>query len=157
MLLPLKALVNDKYEYFNRTYGNQFKVIRATGDYGDEISDLYAGQYDLALLTYEKFLSLVIGTPFLMRGISLVVVDEAQNISDPGRGAALEFLLTLVRSGHARGGAPQVIALSAVIGSTNGLERWLGADLLSSQERPIPLRESIIDPTWLTNHGPVTL
>lgn len=145
MLLPLKALVNDKHEYFNRAYGDEFKVIRATGDYGDQITDLFAGQYDLALLTYEKFLSLVIGAPFLMRGISLVVVDEAQTISDPGRGAALEFLLTLVRSGHARGGAPQVIALSAVIGSTNGLERWLGADLLSSDERPIPLRESIVD------------
>ena len=145
MLLPLKALVNDKYEYFNRTYGSQFRVIRATGDYGDEIADLYAGQYDLALLTYEKFLSLVIGSPFLMRGLSLVIVDEAQNISDPGRGAQLEFHLTLVRSGHARGGAPQLIALSAVIGSTNGLERWMGADLLSSDERPIPLRESIID------------
>jgi helicase len=145
MLLPLRALVNDKYAYFKSTYGDQFKVIRATGEHSDEITDLYAGQYDLALLTYEKFLSIVIGSPFLMRGISLVVVDEAQNISDPSRGASLEFLLTLIRSGHARGGAPQVIALSAVIGASNGLERWLGAELLQSTERPVPLRETVLD------------
>jgi len=123
MLLPLKALVNDKYEYFTQTYSDQFTVVRATGDHADQVGAIYTGQYDLALLTYEKFLNLVIGSPYVMRGVSLVVVDEAQTVSDTSRGASLEFLLTLIRSGHARGGAPQVIALSAVIGDTNGLER----------------------------------
>ena len=33
---------------------------------------------------------------------------------------------------------PQVIALSAVIGDTNGLERWLGGRLLRRMERPVP-------------------
>lgn len=144
MLLPLKALVNDKFEYFTRVYGDQITVVRATGDHANHVGAIYNGQYDVALLTYEKFLNLVVGSPFLMRGVSLVVVDEAQNISDHGRGASLEFLLTLIRSGHARGGAPQVIALSAVIGDTNGLERWLGAELLRTAERPVPLRESVV-------------
>ena len=37
-----------------------------------------------------------------------------------------------------------MIALSAVIGDTNGLERWLGARLLRRDERPVPLDEGII-------------
>jgi helicase len=152
MLLPLRALVNDKYEYFRRTYGEHFKIIRATGEHSDEIADLYASQYDLALLTYEKFLNIVVGSPFLMRSVSLVVVDEAQNISDPSRGASLEFLLTLLRSGHARGGAPQIIALSAVIGASNGLERWLGAGLLETDERPVPLRETVLNAAGFARH-----
>jgi replicative superfamily II helicase len=144
MLLPMKALVSDKYEYFRRTYGDRLAVVRATGDHSDQVEALLAGQYDLALLTYEKFMSLVIGNPFVMRGVALVVVDEVQTISDQNRGPSLEFLMTLIRSGLGRGGSPQVVALSAVIGDTNGLERWLGANLLRSDYRPIPLRESVL-------------
>jgi helicase len=145
MLLPLRALVNDKYEYFQRVYGDQIKVIRASGEYSDQTADLYAGQYDIALLTYEKFLNIAVATPYVMRSVSTVVIDEVQNISNPSRGASLEFLLTLLRSGHARGAAAQIIALSAVVGDTNGFEQWLNAGLLKTTDRPVPLRESVID------------
>jgi replicative superfamily II helicase len=145
MLLPLRALVNDKYDYFQRVYGDQVKVVRASGEHRDQTGDLYSGHYDLALLTYEKFLNIAIASPYVMRSITTVVIDEVQNIADPTRGASLEFLLTLLRSGHSRGEAVQIIALSAVIGDTNGMEKWLGAGLLKTTNRPVPLRESVVD------------
>jgi helicase len=37
-----------------------------------------------------------------------------------------------------------MIALSAVIGQTNGLERWFGARLLRREERPVPLDEGLL-------------
>lgn len=152
MLLPLRALVNDKYDYLTELYGDQLTVVRATGEHSDQVSALYSGQYDLALLTYEKFLNIITGSPWLLRGVSLAVVDEAQNISDPTRGKDLEFLLTLLRSGHARGGAPQIVGLSAVIGDTHGMERWLDAGLLNTDIRPIPLRESVVDASGRATH-----
>lgn len=152
MLLPLRALVNDKYEYFERVYGDRLRVIRASGEYSDQTADLYAGQYDLALLTYEKFLNIAVATPYVMRSVSTVVIDEVQNVSDLNRGAALEFLLTLLRSGHARGAAAQIIALSAVVGDTNGFEQWLDAGLLRTDHRPIPLRESVLDARGFARH-----
>jgi helicase len=145
MLLPLRALVNDKYEYMTSTYGASMKVIRATGEHSDQIGDLLTGQFDIALLTYEKFLSLALGMPHVLRGISVVIVDEVQILSDETRGADLEFLLTLLRSGSGRGTPPQIVALSAVIGQTNELERWLGGGLLRTEERPVPLRERVLD------------
>lgn len=145
LLLPLKALVNDKYEYMTRTYGGSVKTIRATGDNSDQVGDLLSGQYDVALLTYEKFKSLMLGNPHIMRGLSVVVVDEVQTIGDPNRGPDLELLLTLLRAGHGRQSPPQVVALSAVIGDSRGLERWLGGSVLRRLERPVPLRESVID------------
>src|SRR5581483_9527391 len=145
LLLPLKALVNDKYDYLIHTYGNEAIIVRATGDYGDQVGAITSGQYDLALLTYEKFMNLALAYPHIMRGVSVVVVDEVQNIADPSRGPSLEFLLTLLRSGHARGKAVQIVALSAVIGDTHGLERWLGGELLRTEERPVPLRENVLD------------
>jgi replicative superfamily II helicase len=37
------------------------------------------------------------------------------------------------------------VALSAVIGDTRGFERWLGGSLLFTAERPVPLKESVLD------------
>lgn len=145
MLLPLKALVNDKYDYMTSAYGTNAQIVRAIGDHGDQVGAILAGQYDLALLTYEKFMSLALGYPHIMRGLSVIVVDEVQMLGDPNRGSDLEFLLTLLRAGHGRQHAPQVVALSAVIGDTRGFERWLGGSLLLSTERPVPLRESVLD------------
>jgi hypothetical protein len=50
-------------------------------------------------------------------------------------------LLTLLHMRRRDGSEPQVIALSAVIGDRNGLERWLGGRLLRRVERPVPLDE----------------
>ncbi len=145
MLLPLRALVNDKYEYMTRVYGDALTVVRATGEHSDQVGALLAGHFDIALLTYEKFANLTLGMPHLLRGLSVVIVDEVQILSDEGRGASLEFLLTVLRSGLGRGTPPQIVALSAVIGDTLGLERWLGGGLLRTHDRPVPLRERVVD------------
>ena len=102
------------------------------------------GHYDICLLTYEKFASLAVAAPHLLEQLGTVVVDEVQMIADPSRGANLEFVLTLLRMRRQAGIEPQLIALSAVIGDTNGLERWLGARLLRRTERPVPLDEGIL-------------
>jgi len=145
-LLPLKALVNDKFRYFNRTYGSfGLRVIRATGEStSDDILPLLRGQYDICLMTYEKFAALALGTPHILDQVGSIVIDEVQMIADEGRGVNLEFILTLLKMRRRQGAEPQLIALSAVIGDTNGLERWLGARLLKRTERPIPLDEGIV-------------
>ena len=144
-LLPLRALVNDKHEYFQRTYGSfGLRTIRATGEITDDIPSLMRGQYDVCLMTYEKFAALVLGAPHLLDQIGSIVVDEVQMITDSSRGVNLEFLLTILRARRQQEIEPQIIALSAVIGDTNGLERWLGARLLRRTERPVPLEEGIL-------------
>lgn len=144
-LLPLKALVNDKYSAFNDTYGSfGLKTIRATGENSDDIPALMRGQYDICLMTYEKFSALVLSSPHILEQVGVIVVDEVQMIADESRGVNLEFVLTLLKMRRIQGIEPQLIALSAVVGETNGLERWLGANLLRRTERPVPLDEGII-------------
>jgi replicative superfamily II helicase len=143
-LLPLKALVADKRRHFQGVYGAfGIRTIEATGE-TDDISPLLRGKYDIALLTYEKFAAIALTYPHVLRNVGVVVVDEAQMIADVGRGANLEFVLTLIRMQRRQGVEPQIIALSAVIGDTNGLERWLGARLLRRTERPVPLDEGLL-------------
>ena len=144
-LLPLKALVNDKHRQFSRIYQDfGIRVIRATGEIADDIPALMRGHYDISLLTYEKFASLALAAPHLLEQVGTIVIDEVQMIADASRGANLEFVLTLLRMRRQAGIEPQLIALSAVIGDTNGLERWLGARLLRRLERPVPLDEGIL-------------
>ncbi len=145
-LLPLKALVNDKLRHFNQVYGAfGLRTIRATGEStAYDMLPLMRGQYDICLMTYEKFAALVLGSPHILDQVATIVVDEVQMIADTSRGVNLEFLLTLLRMRRRQGAEPQLIALSAVIGDTNGLERWLDARILRRTERPVPLDEGII-------------
>jgi helicase len=143
-LLPLKALVADKKRHFDAVYGPfGVRTIEATGE-TDDITPLLRGRYDIGLLTYEKFAAIALTFPHVMAQVGVIVVDEAQMIADMNRGANLEFILTLIRMRRREGVEPQLIALSAVIGDTNGLERWLGARLLRREERPVPLDEGLL-------------
>ncbi|UFW82113.1 DEAD/DEAH box helicase [Rhizobium sp. SU303] len=143
-LLPLKALVADKRRYFEKVYGGfGLRVLEATGE-TDDVSPLIRGKYDIALLTYEKFAALALAYPHILAQTGTIVVDEVQMIADQSRGANLEFILTLIRMRRREGIEPQIIALSAVIGDTGGLETWLGGRLLRRVERPVPLREGVL-------------
>ncbi|MBX3490327.1 DEAD/DEAH box helicase [Parvibaculum sp.] len=148
-LLPYKALVNEKFEDFSAIYGRQLslRVARCSGDYQDQVSEVLRGKYDIAFFTYEKFLGMALAAPHILNQIGLVVLDEAQFITEPGRGMTVELLLTNLIAARGRGIAPQLIALSAVIGNVNGFERWLGCRLLLTTERPVPLVEGVLDRT----------
>ncbi len=145
-LLPMRALVNDKYEQFTRLYQTAgIRVIRATGEHSDQVPELLRGQFDIGLLTYEKFTALALGAPHVLDLAATVVVDEAQMLADRSRGSNLELMLTLLNQRRGSTGNPQIITLSAVVGDTRGLDRWLGGRHLSWKQRPVPLVEGVID------------
>jgi helicase len=109
-LLPYRALVNEKYDQFAALYGSALglRVIRSTGDYLDDNGRFLSGQYDLAVLTYEMFLGLAVANPHVLTQLGLVVLDEAQFITDPKRGIIVELLLTLLLTARDRGIKPQL-------------------------------------------------
>lgn len=145
-LLPYRALVNEKYEDFSAGYGPiGLRVIRCSGDFTDEAGLFLSGRYDIAFLTFEMFLALGVATPHVLKRLGLVVVDEAQFITDPTRGINVELLLTLLLAGKSQGIKPQLIALSAVIGHINNFDEWLGGRLLVWSKRPVPLTEGVLD------------
>ena len=145
-LFPMKALVNDKYEEFNEQYQEYgIRIVRATGETrSDEVGTILKGEYDIALLTYEKFAFILLTNPEILAGVGLLVIDEVQMLSDRQRGANLEFLLTLIRSKRDERIEPQLVILSATIGETHSFENWLEASLLRWEKRPVPLQEGLI-------------
>jgi helicase len=86
-LLPLKALVADKRRHFEAVYGGfGLRIFEATGE-TDDISPILRGQYDVGLLTYEKFSAISLTHPHVLQQAGVVVVDEAQMVADRSRGA----------------------------------------------------------------------
>jgi helicase len=146
-LLPYRALVNEKYDLFVSVYGEKLgmRVIRCTGDHTDETGQFVRGKYEIAVLTYEMFLNLVLRNAGVLNQIGLVVLDEAQFITDPGRGIVVELLLTHLLAARQQGVEPQLIALSAVIGNINHFDEWLACRTLVTAIRPVPLIEGVLD------------
>ena len=71
----------------------------------------------------------------------MIVSDEFHLLNDYSRGPTLE--VTISRIMHIRPEA-QIIALSATVGNSEDLAKWLGAKHVKSDWRPIPLHYGIM-------------
>ncbi|MEL7358241.1 MAG: DEAD/DEAH box helicase [Cyanobacteria bacterium J06560_6] len=146
-LFPYRALVNEKYEDFTEIYADKLglRVIRCSGDYLDQTTEFVKSKFDIAVLTFEMFLSLSVANTGLLSRLGLVVVDEAQFIADPSRGIVVELMLAYLKRLQAQAIAPQLILLSATIGQLNGFDEWLDVQALVSDTRPVPLEFGVLD------------
>lgn len=134
-IVPLKALASEKYEDFR---GKGVRVGISTGDF--DRRDEYLGRNDIIIATSEKVDSLLRNASPWLREISLLVVDEVHLIDSPDRGPTVEMVIARMRKNNP---AMQVIALSATIGNPGALARWLDAGLVTSNWRPVDLRQGI--------------
>jgi len=93
-LLPLKALVADKWRHFEAVYGSfGLRTIEATGE-TDDISPILRGQYDVALLTYEKFSAIALTHPHVLEQAGVVVVCAPHLLRSRGWSAAASHLMS---------------------------------------------------------------
>ena len=139
-IVPLRALASEKYDEFKEKYGPLgVKIGISTGDY--DAADPKLAQFDILIATSEKVDSLLRHrAKWLGSAISVVVLDEVHLINDPGRGPTLEILTARLRQLNPK---MQVLALSATIQNSNEIADWLDAELVTSEWRPVPLREGV--------------
>ncbi len=137
-IVPLKALANEKYKDFKKKYGNLIKVAMSIGDL--DASDPHLAEYDLIISTSEKMDSLIRHSAPWLYNVKTLVVDEIHLMNDPGRGPTLEILITMLREILKN---VQIIALSATIGNPKELSKWLSADLIIDNWRPVKLHKGI--------------
>jgi replicative superfamily II helicase len=147
-LVPLKALAEEKYADFSDKYsGFGIKVVLSTGDRSEFDIAILKGDFQLAIIVFEKMNRLLIRNKALISNTGLVIVDEIQITIDNTRGANLEMLLTQILTSQEKASQKaQLIGLSAVIGDLNKLNQWLGMGVLDSAKRPVELQEGILTP-----------
>lgn len=137
-LTPLRALASEKLQEFNDFLGHEFKVVASTGDY--DSADPWLASYDVIIATNEKADSLMRHKVAWMDDVSLLVADEVHMLGDEERGPILEMTLTRLRY---RNPKAQLLALSATAPNADELAKWLNAELVTLDWRPVPLREGV--------------
>lgn len=138
-IVPLRALAAEKFESFRRFRDLGLTVGISTGDF--DRRDERLGRNDIIIATSEKADSLIRNGASWIREIGVLVVDEIHLLNSANRGPTLEMTITkLVRLNP----GIQVIGLSATIANAPELAAWLKAELVSSDWRPISLREGVL-------------
>ncbi|HJX04373.1 MAG TPA: DEAD/DEAH box helicase [Thermoplasmata archaeon] len=137
-IVPLKALASEKFDDLAKFQDLGIRVGESTGDY-DEV-DPKLHHYDIVVATSEKADSLLRHRSKWLDQLSVVVADEVHLINDPDRGPTLEVTLVKFRTFNP---TAQIIALSATIRNASELAEWLGAELIESDWRPVPLKEGV--------------
>ncbi len=142
MLLPLKSIAEEKYLHFKKCYRDVgIKTILVTGDHPENDLDFEFGNFDFALVIYEKFNRLLTVNIDILRQIGLVIVDELQMIGDNHRGSSLEMALTkTIFSGY----DSRIVALSAVLQDELELADWLKCQMVRETVRPVDLLQGIV-------------
>ncbi len=140
-LLPLKSLAEEKFDEFDTRYGPLgLKIVVSSRDRREHDTAIEKGNFDIAIVVFEKMDSLLISKPTLLADIGLVVVDEMQMLCDISRGPRLELLLSKVLA-FAKN--TQIIGLSAVLERSQDIRDWIGARLLEDHHRPVELRKGV--------------
>ncbi len=140
-LVPLKALASEKYDDFTKKYKSiGMRVALSTGDYDG--NDDWLGGYDVIILSNEKMDSLLRHNSKWIADIKLIVADEIHLIDDASRGPTLEIVLTKLRMIT----NSQILALSATISNANEIAKWLNAQMVQSDYRPVKLHKGVYYP-----------
>ncbi|HOI75917.1 MAG TPA: DEAD/DEAH box helicase [Syntrophales bacterium] len=141
-LVSLKALADQKYDDFEKRFGEKSK--EPLGTVGLSTGDRDEGEINPQLLvaTYEKALGLLLSGQLDTRE-ALVVADELQIIADPTRGPNIEALCAVLR----QIGFGQFIALTATVGNPKDIAHWLNCKLAISDTRDIDLHQEV----WFEN------
>ncbi len=137
-IVPLRALAAEKYEDLKEFEPLGLKVGISVGDYDSVDPNLE--RLDVIVATSERADSLLRHKTNWLQRLSVVVADEVHLINDADRGPTLEVTLAKLR--QVNPGA-QVLALSATIKNSEELARWLEAEHIKSEWRPVPLKQGV--------------
>ncbi len=140
-LVPLKSVAEEKFRDFSSKYKDKTKIVISTRDRREYDEQIETGDYNIAILIYEKLEHFIVSNPNIVSQVSLIIIDEIQSISDEQRGAKLELLLTKLKLLDTNF---QLLGLSAVLKGSEIIPEWLTAKFLQITERPVELRQGII-------------
>jgi helicase len=134
---PLRALTNEKYLTFKDWEKLGFKVAMTSGDY--DTDDAWLKNYDIIVTTYEKLDSLWRHRPSWLGEAQYFVLDELHYLNDPERGPVVESVAIRAKRRN-------LLALSATISNYTVIAKWLNAEPVATNWRPVPLIEGVMYP-----------
>ena len=133
----MRALATEKFSEFQASY----PYIKSAISIGDlDSNDQWLADYSMLFFSTEKFDSLLRHGINWLDSVGCIVFDEVHMIGDSSRGPTLEVLMTKLATTC----DAQIIALSATIANCDEIAKWLSAELVQSEYRPVKLVKGII-------------
>lgn len=136
-IAPYVALASQIHETFDKRIPPDVTLHSAIGGYGLTQSLNFESGKHIVIATPERFDATMRANPRLGERLRCVIVDEAHIVSNAVRGIRVEGIITRLRMLQTRGMVFRIVCLSAVIGDTDAMMRWLGAE-----------RSKFISTTW---------
>ncbi len=141
-LVPLRSLAEEKYHHFRDLYADcNINTLISSRDRREHDKKIIRGDYQAAVMVYEKFNYFLLEYPDFLRDVSLIIIDEMQMIHDPVRGPLLEEIVAYIKKKKPE---LKIIGLSAFLDNEAGFLNWISADSLLSYQRPVELRKGIV-------------
>jgi len=157
-LVPLKSLAQEKYKHFKDLYSRcGLEIVTSSREHRDDDEKIIQGNYNLAVIVYEKFHYFLFKYPDFLVEVSLIIVDEMQMIDDPKRGPLLESMIDHLKI---KAKNRRIIALSTPLENQEAVLKWFSAKALLSHQRPIELRIGIVREgtfKYITSNGKTTI
>lgn len=149
-LVPLRSMVKEKYDALIKYYSDTEylnKIYASSSDYQENDFIISSGNFNIAVIVYEKFLALrADSTNNILKRCGLVIVDELQMLSDD-RGAKLETALVDIMMEKQ---SIRFLGLSTNSCDMRIVAQWLGshekaAYCIHDDERPVSFIEYVIN------------
>lgn len=141
-LVPLRELADEKYWHFKELYKDcGIDVVISTRTRDEDDHHINSGDYDVAVMVYEKFYYLCLMCPRFLDIVSLVIIDEMQLINDSKWGPLLEDIVDQIDRKNKN---IKIIALSAFVEGQDALIKWFPGRTLISYQRPVELRKGMV-------------
>jgi len=141
-LVPLRSLAEEKYHHFRDLYADcDINTLISSRDRREYDRKIIQGDYQVAVMIYEKFNYFLLEYPDFLQDVSLVIIDELQMINDPVRGPLLEEIIAYIKKNKQE---LKIIGLSAYLDNEAGFLNWISADSLLSYKRPVELRKGLV-------------
>ena len=145
-LVPLKAMVSEKYAQFKKDMSNDkydWNICPSSADYQNFDGDIVDGDFNLAIVVYEKFFAFLAQkeNERFLSSCGLVIIDEIQMLAEIDRGAKLEFSIAKLLKDYNN---IRIMGLTTIHCGIGKLENWLNAVDISTPERSCDLQEYIV-------------
>jgi len=141
-LVPFPFMAKDKYNHFRKLYKSfGLDIVISSPNRKEDDQKIVNGDYDLAVIVYEKFNHFLLTYPDFLKEVSLLIIDEMQMINDYRKGPLLKSMIDIIQN---RKPDLKIIALSAFMENLSSLKEILSARLLTSFHRPVELRKGIV-------------
>ena len=148
---PLVALSSEKYTEFKSFFSAAEKmgilqrrpgIAFVTGSIQRMTGSEKVRDADVLVTSFEKLDSLLTRGDFteFIKNTETIVIDEVHVLYDQKRGATVEKFMALIR--HLNPDI-KVVALSATIGNPGMIAKWLDAELVVSNFRPVELERMV--------------